>query len=443
MLGIGLTKYIPVLIYSIFLISVFAALFYRTDLPFIFLVALLPLTNVLLRLQQFPLGKDLVDILLLAIFIAWLARSFVNKEKFLTATPFNKLLFILIIFTYFELWAGSAFVGIAAPISFDNLRFQDWKNYMILPLLFFITVNNIKDKKTMKRLVYAMVFIIFVMGLYFFKDYRWISKSVFRDYKRWYGTFAYLGPNEWAAFHVHYIFVMLGIFFIDKLKQWRLLFGAAILLSLYCILFAYSRGAYIALLIGLIFFSLMKKKRILIPVIILLLFWQILLPQAVVQRIQATKTEYGELDSSGKSRLDLWGKGLSLFSRNPLTGIGFATSPELGLRKSLTDTHNIYVEILVEQGIVGMIIFLLLIYLSLRSGWQLYKTADDTFLQGLGFGFVCCTLVLLITNFFGDRWTYLQLAAYYWVFLGLVVRGNIIVNAQRANSIPVKKSQNR
>jgi O-antigen ligase len=88
------------------------------------------------------------------------------------------------------------------------------------------------------------------------------------------------------------------------------------------------------------------------------------------------------------------------------------------------------VKILAEQGTIGMFIFLLMFLLALRSGWRLYRDTEDPFLKGLGLGFFTCVIATMTTNVFGDRWTYVQLGAYYWVFLALVVRSNIMIKEE-------------
>ncbi len=90
-------------------------------------------------------------------------------------------------------------------------------------------------------------------------------------------------------------------------------------------------------------------------------------------------------------------------------------------------------KILVEQGIIGFIFLLLIFIISIRSGWQLFQASKKPFFKGLGVGFLVCTICTMITNIFGDRWTYLQLGAYFWVFLGLVVRSNIITEKEKQN----------
>ena len=48
------------------------------------------------------------------------------------------------------------------------------------------------------------------------------------------------------------------------------------------------------------------------------------------------------------------------------------------------------------------------------------------FSKGLGLGLFACMFVLLVNNFFGDRWSYFEISAYLWIIAGLASRLNII-----------------
>ena len=65
------------------------------------------------------------------------------------------------------------------------------------------------------------------------------------------------------------------------------------------------------------------------------------------------------------------------------------------------------------------------------TSWRLYRSADDALFKGMGLGFVACLISIMITNAFGDRWTYLPLGAYFWVFLGIVTRMHVIIERER------------
>jgi O-antigen ligase len=154
------------------------------------------------------------------------------------------------------------------------------------------------------------------------------------------------------------------------------------------------------------------------------LLWQNVLPQNVIDRIKETKTQSGQLDVSSQGRIDIWQQAFSYIKSNPIVGIGFGSFRHLGL--DLGDTHNIYVKIMTEQGFIGIMIFLITIFLFMREGWQLYQKGDDDFSKSLGLGFFCCVFVMMVNNCFGDRWSYLEPNSYLWIFAALVARMNII-----------------
>jgi hypothetical protein len=45
-------------------------------------------------------------------------------------------------------------------------------------------------------------------------------------------------------------------------------------------------------------------------------------------------------------------------------------------------------------------------------------------LKGIGLGFFGMMVCALVANFFGDRWTYMQVDGFIWVVLGCVIRGS-------------------
>lgn len=399
------------------------------NISILFLVPFFPLRNVLEKFSNFPLGKDFIDLVLLSIILGWVIKSTINKDKILINTPFNTVIFLIIFYTYFSLWRGSFYLGLPLPISFSDIRLQNWKNFIIFPLLYLITVNNIKNVKEIKWLIIFISLSMLIVNYYTLNQIRWITDIASRIKIK--GTFVHLGPNELAAFFTTYTFIILGILFFNIEKILKFLFSLVVFLNSICILFLYSRGAYIAFLICMSILAFIKKRVLLIILIFFLFFWKDILPYKVVERIEQTKTEDETLDASSQTRIDIWKKSIEYFKSNPIIGMGFSTVYFLELANNLHDTHNIYLKILVEQGIIGFIFFLLFIFLSLKNGIILYKNADDQFLKGLGFGFTISVVSLLILNFFGDRWTYHQVGAYFWVILGLVVRANIIVSEEK------------
>ena len=116
---------------------------------------------------------------------------------------------------------------------------------------------------------------------------------------------------------------------------------------------------------------------------------------------------------------------MELFQNSPIVGNGYYIFKYLGFK--LGDTHNVWIKILAEQGIVGITAMFVLFVIAIRQSWRLFYRAREGLLRGLGVGFIGCTFAVIVGNFFGDRWTHFPLGAWWWVFLGLVERGNYLV----------------
>jgi O-antigen ligase len=96
----------------------------------------------------------------------------------------------------------------------------------------------------------------------------------------------------------------------------------------------------------------------------------------------------------------------------------------MGRVGSFRDTHNYYVKVLAETGVVGLILYLLVLWRMWRAGTRLFYSAQDPFWQGIGLGFVA------LMDLFGDRWTYQQVDGFIWILLGCVIRGLVSVSEQ-------------
>jgi O-antigen ligase len=386
------------------------------------------------KLVKYPLGKDIFDILIIIIL---LKTVFLEGREPISSSmrKIAALVIIIIPLTYTSLWIGSFKLGLSYPISFDNPQLIDWKNFIIMPILFFITIKQIKNTNQMMILVSIMILAVLLMDIYYYQNARWYSHEHFSYDKRNVGsTFSYLGPNEIASFYAQVAIMIIGMSLCLNMGFQKMFLLGTALFTFYPILFLYSRGAYAATLAGLIFIGIIKKRIILILLLILIVSWQSILPTSVVERVEMTKSD-GKIDASVTSRFELWGEALSHIKINPVTGLGFGSTKLLGFKTGEThnrrDIHNGYIEILVEQGIIGLIVFMMIFIEGLKRGWELYKESDDSFLRGLGLGLVGMIIVILISNLFGDRWSYLNVMGYFWITLGLVVKAKEYISINK------------
>jgi O-antigen ligase len=188
---------------------------------------------------------------------------------------------------------------------------------------------------------------------------------------------------------------------------------------------------------ALAFYGIIKKRILLVGILVVYLFWQDILPPSVVDRILMTTGGSGELEHSAAVRLDLWDHAIELFREKPLFGIGmggfgFTIAEEMFYK----DSHNFYLKILSEQGVIGIGLLAIILYGALKSGFELMKIGGSGFHKGLGFGFLGCLIACIVNNMFGDRWSYPVLGGYLWLTWGLVDRS--ILLSERGDEVVIK-----
>lgn len=422
---IGLLKqYLPISLYCAGLFVALLSAFGRPQLALWLIAFLYPLRNVIDKFSEFPLGQDFLDILIGTVIIGSLIhKTALPPDIARQKSPIHTMSWILIIYTYFSLWVGYFYLGYFDPLNTGDPRLQDCKNFILLPILYFVTFNSLKSKEDVWKLLYAILLGMFVANFYTGRQI--VDHFGIESRRKITGTFVFLGPNEVAAYFNQYSMILIAMFFATKRKFIKGALGFLSFTNIHNVIFLFSRAAYIATWLGLFVYGAIRKRIFLIPLIALVIGWTVFLPPEVQQRITMTVDESGHLEASANTRIMLWEQATDLFYKNPIFGIGFHVFRELHLGAG--DTHNIYFKILVEQGIFGILIFLILCLVFLREGWRLYKNADDDLTLGLGVGFFCCIIVMMVNNVFGNRWTHASLSGHLWMFAAMVARLNTLV----------------
>jgi O-antigen ligase len=436
-IGIFLKGLAPLTLYLTGLVLAVMAMSGRVRGALMLAAFLLPLRNIVDRIQMYPFGNQFIDILVIGVILGGLMNlkspGLTSREK----SGIHTIALIAVIYLLFSVIRGGFFLNYGFSFDTHDSRVQDWKNFSLMPLLFFLNFKNNNNKNDVWIMFAVMCCSMFLADYYTINQIReHVSALASRDSIR--GTFQFLGPNEVAAFFNGNTLILMSVLYALKKGRNKWLLLIVILANLFCIMFLFSRGAYAGLIMGMFILFSFKDKKMLIPLFLVLMLWQTVLPQDVVDRIKETKTEAGKLDVSSQTRIDIWHQALEYFKSSPIVGIGFGSFRHLGL--ALGDTHNIYVKYLTEQGIIGIIILLFTFFCFIKEGWLLYQKGDDELSKALGLGFVCCVSTVMVNNCFGDRWSYLEPNAYLWIFAGLVARLNVI--AREPQMGPATELQN-
>jgi O-antigen ligase len=427
----GLEQFVPWVLYLSAMVVFLLSLFWRPHVGLYFLVPLLPLQTIRYRIIDMPLGNKLIDILLLGVILGAIFKGEFRFEK----TPMNKLLLLFGVFCYVELWRGAFYLNVAPPLSISDPRFSNWKNYMVMFIIFFVAVNVIKDVKQIKILVLLMCLSVLAVDKGFYgimseRDLTHFSYEV-RDG----GPLGYAGENGIATFEAEFMLFLLGLAAFQKRKGLKLAMWALVAFSSYCLLFSFSREAYAGILAGLVLLGLLKQRWMLVAVAVFLFTWQTVVPTSVKERVEMTYNKDEQvLDDSAQERVALWNDAMAMFRQHPVLGEGFDTYKYQHRVSIYTDTHNYFLKVLVEMGVVGLLFFLFVLAKAARLGLKLWRSAQDPFLQSIGLGFALMMTCVFVVNFFGDRWLYIEVNGFLWVLLACVARGLMIENQRAAEA---------
>lgn len=216
-------------------------------------------------------------------------------------------------------------------------------------------------------------------------------------------------------------------------KKYRLLIVVAIIIVLIALIFSYARGAWLALVAGLISYWLISKKRLLVAFVIsmLLIFASILWIKANDRYLQYAhdyKTTifhqnfkehliatYKLKDVSTAERFYRWIAGVRMIKDNWLTGYGPNTfyynykpyaipafKTWVSDNKDHSTVHNYFLLTIIEQGVPGLLFFLLLIGAMLYYAEKIYRRTRDKFYKAIAMACGVMLTMIIVVNFLSD-----------------------------------------
>lgn len=168
-------------------------------------------------------------------------------------------------------------------------------------------------------------------------------------------------------------------------RVWLLFAVAGLLLS-------FSRGAYLALGAVAIVMCIANIRR-LVPILTVLASVVMLIPDTVYMRL----TSLGDAaDNSILERFELWGIAMQLFLEAPLFGHGIGVSTTFEALQNAgyynAHMHNLFLQILVEGGVLGLLLLLFILWKLFRTGFELIIHAPKTRMYGAAIIAFCAGL---------------------------------------------------
>ena len=422
-MGTGIGHFIPLIAYLGFWVMILVSLGGRPLLGLYYMIPFLPYRTMRDHFLDYPLGSNVLTILVFAVIIGALIQG-----KHLPKSRLYLVWLVMAVYLYLSLWIGTALGHAPAPLWLNDVNFVTWKDYVLIPLVFVAAGLVIEDRKAIRTVVLITAISLVFIDRSCLLESMSRTWSSFDEDKRGGGPLAY-GSNQTAAFLAQFAMFFWGFTQFVKRKKMKLFGYVLVATTIFATMYTFSRGAYLAILFTVLVLGLLKDRKLLLVLTVFLLTWQTVVPTAVRERVTMTENSNGQLEASAQERVDLWSNAWNSIQRSPIVGNGFATF-QLGEHvDNLKDTHNWYVKVMVETGIIGLSMALFLLQQMLALSYRLFRRATDPLYQGLGLGLLLATCSCMVANLFGDRWTYLEITALLWVLVAAAARASNLIES--------------
>ena len=281
----------------------------------------------------------------------------------------------------------------------DKSQVQDLLKYTI-PLFTYIVIRNtLKSQQQYLQLLWVMI-VAYSVPIVFSAVLILLKKGVYvQDY--WTGLYRFTGtfPNPHDFGHSMALFLFICAIYVTLLK-YRL--GVSVstfkkyfmlivaVFALYCLYKSYVRTAFLGLVIFTFIYFYFYNKKVLVIGGVTIVFavvaswsvWSLIFHDVV-------DVAEGERDSDriASGRPYIWNHNLTEFSKltfdRKLAGVGLGNRSHVLSTASGADnfwnSHNDYLEIMIQTGVIGLMIFVFLQMLIIRSILKLPKQERNVF----------------------------------------------------------------
>lgn len=316
------------------------------------------------------------------------------------------------------------------------------KREISLLLLYFVPLAIIKNENDFKKFFLICLLVHFLVGLEVFRS-GVLGGANFADHKRGSGPFSWgwQASDVAGSYLAQVLMYFLAFLFVGKEKMWKrivIVSGAVVIIA--GIYATYARGAMLAAMLGVLFMVMIKGfnvKYLLLPILLGLVLFTTL-PQSIKTRFIETTTESGELDHSSQGRVALNLAGFTIAKEHLLgVGTGQLRSAMKKYTGNYVDCHNSYLYIAAELGIIGLLIFLYMLYVFFRAVRRIFAMPDIPIvyrIYAVGTGGMIGTFLgcnLFYANFHKDL--VMGTIVFHWGMLGYVYQSCLVLQQQKTD----------
>ena len=344
---------------------------------------------------------------LIAVFVIagiMVRRIFIEKQRPRILNIIKPMLPFLAAIIVAELWSG------------QNSFKYDYLNIIVCFMFFVLTQLCISNTKELSMSICGLALAGLCCAI--------VSLAAGGAYRLENEQLVALGdPNTLSLFIGASLPFVLYLIISSKILWLKIFAGAAIILDTVTLVFAASRGVIIALAIAMLPIVRRQKYGNLFFLLVLLVAAISLAPtDALDYTMQRFKLGTAGSERSFYQRKDLVGDGFTALFNNPMgTGISSSGDAIASVNPSYGDQknpHNVYIQVGLESGFLGLAAFMLLIFIAFKNVLRFMATGSPFYNSGQinpGIYILSSLLVVVIGSVFLGN----MLARIWYITLGL------------------------
>lgn len=343
----------------------------------------------------------------------------------------------------FVLWLLVGLIG-SLRSNAVSVSFSEWLPVVSSLVVFALVAHLLRDTERIQRIINALAVSFILPAVFGLRQLvMGEGNTIAIGVTRIHGTFTH--PNPYGL----YLVVILSVFLSQVLHQsgrrkWLSLAivvaGAVLLVGTFA-RFAWVGAAVVILTMGLL------RRRILLFIVPLLVAVALVTSPGIRARLEDPLGTQGSGSSLG-SRLVLWetilrgwlattsmNQGALAVALDRFAGLGPGAFGPILVEAShrVTPPHNDYVRMVVEYGVFGSLLYVILFLLLIRLAYRTWLRADGM-LKGFALSFLALTLAYPVMSLTANVFTQTVNQVYFWSLAGIVVAISNMSAAQKSDS---------
>ncbi|KZL93732.1 O-antigen ligase family protein [Clostridium magnum] len=381
----------------------------------------------LIRSEVEIAGQKLADVILALIILSYLVQLVICKESISKFIDGIKDFFTSYLSIFMSILALMMLISVSYAVD-KSLALSESIRFIVYIIIYFIIKYDLNSKKCTIGMIKSYIFstlILCLFGVYqYFTGYGLEGK--FREnygYLRYKITANMDNPNNLAAFLILAIFpmIMLAIYEKEKIKKiFYIILSTLIFTNL---ILTGSRNAIIGIMVGVVILAIVYSFRL---VILMALLGGISIFIPVIRtRLMAITDK-----TQNESRVYLWEIAKKMIKDHPLFGVGngnYATLhdkyteiyPQFKFYMDIKATHNSYLKIESELGIIGGISFIGILISALIQVKKFISTTQDEFYKFFYTGFLASMISFYVMNISDNLFFVPKTTSYFWILLAI------------------------